>query len=73
MDQETAKKLLPLVNNQQMLNALEVYIDYRLNLARRDLEQMKDPISLYGLQGQVLELKKFYTLKDEVISKAKGS
>jgi len=70
MTPEIAKKLLPLVNSKNNLDALEIYMESRITDMHRNMEQGDDMKAMYQAQGAIQELRRLRTLRDEVISKA---
>jgi len=70
MTPEIAKKLLPLVNVKQNLDALEMYMESRITAMHRNMEQGDDMKAMYQAQGAIQELRRLRTLRDEVISRA---
>ena len=72
MTPEIAKKLLPLVNVKRNLDALEMYMESRITATHRSMEQGDDMKAVYQAQGAIQELRRFRTLRDEVIVKAEN-
>lgn len=70
MDKDTSRALLPLVNDKDTLERLQVYLDYRINRYRDLLEVQKDFDRIKEMQGAMSELRRFKTLRDEVIKGA---
>lgn len=70
MDKDTSRALLPLVNDKETMERLQVYIDYRINKYRDLLEVQKDFDRITEMQGAMAELRRFKTLRDEVIKGA---
>ena len=70
MTPEIAKKLLPLVNSKNNLDALEIYMESRIIDMHRNMLQGYDMKAMYQAQGAIQELRRLRTLRDEVISKA---
>lgn len=70
MDKDTSRALLPLVNDKDMMDRLQVYLDYRINKYRDLLEVQKDPNRITEMQGALIELRRFSTLRDEAIKGA---
>lgn len=69
MDKELAKQLIPLVNNANAMLLLEMYCDNRIKRHHADMEQCSVE-KLKGHQDAIAELKRFKTLRKEVIEKA---
>jgi len=56
MNKETAKKLLPLVNNEEAMYGLEAWIEDRINYRHIQLEtDLKDNVGTH--QGALVELR----------------
>lgn len=70
MDKDTSRALLPLVNDKDMMERLQVYLDYRINKYRDLLEVQKDPNRITEMQGALIELRRFSTIRDEAIKGA---
>lgn len=70
MDKDTSRALLPLVNDKETMERLQVYLDYRINKYRDLLEIQKDFDRITEMQGAMAELRRFKTLRDEVIKGA---
>lgn len=70
MDKATSRALLPLVNDKDMMERLQVYLDYRINKYRDLLEVQKDFDRITEMQGALIELRRFATLRDEAIKGA---
>lgn len=70
MQVETARKLLALVNGKQNMERLQTYVGDRLNFLHQQLEQCPSEAEMYVLQGQIREVRRLLTLKDEAIQKA---
>jgi hypothetical protein len=70
MDKDTSRALLPLVNDKDMMERLQVYLDYRINKYRDLLEVQKDHNRITEMQGALIELRRFSTIRDEAIKGA---
>lgn len=70
MTPEIAKKLLPLVNTKRTVDLMEVYADARIAEAHKIMEQSDDLRVIQMAQGAIKELRRFKTLRDEVIKRA---
>lgn len=71
MKKEEFRDLLPLVNDHDQYDRLKSYADHRISVLRGILENQKDPIKIYELQGAIAELRRVVTLRDEVLSNSK--
>lgn len=70
MDPEQARKFLSLVNNIEFMSLLNEYCAYRIEGRHKELEDCEiDKVK--GHQGAIKELKRFGTLRAEVLEKAK--
>mgnify|MGYP001573253828 CR=1 FL=1 len=70
MDKKQAKSLSPLINNKEAMDALVAYADIRMNTCRAYLETAPNWEVVKELQGSIKELRRFMTLRDEVLKKA---
>jgi hypothetical protein len=68
MNKELSRNLLPLVNDHQTMVLLEEYVKARIEVLRDCLEH--DTFSAES-RGAIKELRRFFTLRDEVNSKSK--
>ena len=70
MDKSFYRLLLPLVNNKEQMDLLYDYAAARIEGLRDLLEKQKDPQRILEVQGAITELRRFKTLRDEVIKGA---
>ena len=70
MDKQFYRSLLMLVNDKDQMERLEEYVAGRIRHHRDNLEKQKDINRILEAQGAILELKRFKTLRDEVIKGA---
>jgi len=70
MDKSFYRLLLPLVNNKEQMDLLHDYAAARIECLRDLLEKQKDPQRILEVQGAITELRRFKTLRDEVIKGA---
>ena len=70
MDKKQYRYFLPLVNDNDQMNRLEAYVGARINTMRDQLEKLTDVDQIKGTQGAIRELRRFYTLRDEVLKGA---
>ena len=70
MDKEFFINLLPLVNDQHQFQALKEYADGRVASLLQQLSTERDVDSVVKLQGAIAELRRFSTLREEVIKGA---
>lgn len=70
LDKDLAKKLYVMVNSFQ--EELAEYATDRINTLHKLLEIETDTTSLYQLQGQIKELRRLLTLRQEVIQDVNG-
>jgi len=70
MDKSFYRLLLPLVNNKEQMDLLHDYAAARIEGFRDLLEKQKDPQRILEVQGAIAELRRFKTLRDEVIKGA---
>lgn len=71
MDKALAKKMLPVVNNQDDFAILLSYVDNRIEVMRGYLENTKDRDKILEFQGAIAELRRFQTLREQAIEGAK--
>ena len=67
---DTARKLLALVNNKQNMDRLEAYVVDRLEFLHKELESKDNMVDIGRIQGQIKEVRRLLTLKDEAAQKA---
>ena len=67
MDKKNAEKLIWFVNELEVQEAVEFYVAYRVQLLREHLDTCKDLNKILEIQGAIQELKRFGTLRDEVL------
>jgi hypothetical protein len=63
---QTLSKLKTLVNNPQLINNFNNYIDILVQEQYKTMEQSQDTITLYRAQGSISVLKRLKLLRDEV-------
>ena len=67
---DTSRKLLSLVNNRQNMERLEAYVVDRIKYLHHQLEQCPTESEMHSLQGQIKEVRRLLTLKEEAVQKA---
>ena len=72
MKKEQYRDLLPLVNDHDNFERLQHYAVNRIDILRNYLENTKEPIKIYEIQGAIAELRRFSTLRDEVTTNSKN-
>lgn len=70
MSKEFHRSLLPLVNDREHMKRLHIYVDNRIDALRDQLETLADIEQVKAYQGAIRELRRFKTLRDEVIKGA---
>jgi len=73
MTPEVARKVLPLVNVKQNNDRIEHYVNWRIDYLHQQLEQCATAEEMKLLQGQLKEVRRLLTLKDEANSAAKDA
>ena len=73
MTPEAARKVLPLVNVKQNEERLEHYVDWRISYLHMQLEQGQTADEMKMIQGQIKEVRRLLTLKDEANQAAKDA
>lgn len=71
LDKYLARNLIPLVNLNN--DALLEYAMYRLAILRNELETLVEINDILRIQGQIKELRRLITLKDEVLEDSKDN
>jgi|TARA_R110001606_G_scaffold279660_1_gene428223 hypothetical protein len=70
MSKELHRSLLPLVNEHEQMKRLQIYVEYRIEVLRDQLETISDPAQFKSFQGSIRELRRFKTLREEVLKGA---
>jgi hypothetical protein len=70
---EVAKQLLPIVNVKKNTDALEVYMQHRIDELHKLLEQHEDMYNITKAQGAIQEVRRLKTLRDEVLARAENN
>ena len=70
MDNEFFINLLPLVNDKLQFKSVQDYANGRIDTLLQQLSTERDMNSIIRIQGAIAELRRFSTLREEVI---KGS
>ena len=70
MDNEFFISLLPLVNDKLQFQSVQDYANGRIDILLRQLSTERDMNNVVKIQGAIAELRRFDTLREEVI---KGS
>lgn len=71
MDKKFYKAMLPFVNDKKQMDLLLEYTLGKIAMLHGQLEIVKDPNRILEIQGSIAELRRFRTLRDEVIQGAK--
>ena len=71
MIRDIAIKLLPLVNDKKSIDLLNSYMEHRVEELHRLLEQQDNIYDISKTQGAIKEIRRFQTLRDEVVQRAK--
>ena len=70
MDKQFYRSILLMVNEKQTFGMLQSYADARIDLLREQLEITKEIGPIREIQGMIGELKRFKTLREQVIKGA---
>jgi len=70
MDKQFCKSMLLLVNTPTYMDLLHKYVSVRIASFHQQLENTKDPHRVLEIQGAIAELRRFKTLRDEMIKGA---
>lgn len=66
MNKQEAEPFLQLVNDVGYYKLILEYAEYRIKLLQKSMETLVDINDILRIQGQIKELRRFETLKDEV-------
>lgn len=67
MEKDIAVKLRGLIGKLEK-NFFEEYTNWRISLLYKQLESLSDVNEIFKVQGQIKELKRLLTLKEEIAS-----
>lgn len=67
MQKKDGERFLPLVNDLESYKSLQSYAEYRITLLQKSLETLVEINDILRIQGQIKELRRFETLKEEVL------
>ena len=70
MDKQFCKSMLLLVNTPTYMDLLHEYVSVRIAAYHQQLENIKDHQRVLEIQGAIAELRRFKTLRDEMIKGA---
>jgi len=70
MDKQFYRSILLMVNQKDTFEMLQSYADARIAILREQLEITKDIGAVREIQGMIGELKRFKTLRDQVVKGA---
>jgi hypothetical protein len=68
MDKKVARTVVQTLNHPKIIDALNGYIDFRINKIREQLETVKEPSRVYELQGAIQELRKFKRIREDALA-----
>lgn len=71
MNKELLTWLLPTVNDPATRESLEKYAEYRIGILQTTLETSNSIETVYRTQGAIQELRRIFTLRDEVNQRKK--
>jgi len=71
LQDNTVRKLLPMVNNRQNEERIAAYVSDRISYLHKQLEQCSTVEEMNKVQGQLKEVRRLGTLKDEVTQRVK--
>lgn len=71
MDNRSARKLLPLVNDPDHYAILKDHVENRIEILRSYLETQTDHLVIVSYQGSISELRKLLTLREQAIQESK--
>lgn len=64
MEKSLARQLLPLVNDPEAMRLLNIYIDWKIEQTRNELEHAIEVARISELQGRVRELRRMKELRE---------
>jgi hypothetical protein len=67
MNRELAREILPLVNDHDFYAMVKSYADYRIKELKDQFLGVYKMDDVARIQGAIMELKRFATLRDEVL------
>lgn len=70
MDKKFYRSLLVLVNNKDVMDLINTYVEARIFVLRDQLETTKSHERILEIQGAIAELRRFKTLREEVLKGA---
>lgn len=70
MDKLFYRKLLIMVNDTAHMELLHSYVAGRMEILRGQLETAKDMDRVRQIQGSIQELKRFKTIREEVVKES---
>jgi glutaredoxin-related protein len=71
MDKDTARAILPLVNDLERYELLQSYVRARIEVLRGYLESTKELNKVLEIQGSIAELRRFQTLREQAVEGSK--
>ena len=71
MDKNFYRAMLPFVNDKKQMDLLLEYTLGKISMLHQQLETTKEHNRVLEIQGAIAELRRFRTLRDEVIQGAK--
>tara|TARA_R100000935_G_scaffold54117_1_gene82598 strand:- start:729 stop:944 length:216 start_codon:yes stop_codon:yes gene_type:complete len=71
MDKEFYRAMLAFVNDKKQMSLLLEYTLAKIDVLHQQLETTKDHSRVLEIQGSIQELRRFRTLRDEVLAGAK--
>lgn len=63
--------LMQMVNREDFKTAIEHYVSYRTEALRRTLETANDMNTVCRVQGQITELKRLLSLREQLLAETK--
>lgn len=71
LQDNTVRKLLPMVNNKQNEERLAAYVSDRVSYLHKQLEQCTNAEDMRLIQGAIKEIRRLTTLREEITQMAK--
>lgn len=71
MDRKTAHTMIDVANDKGLCDMLQAYAEHRISILNKTLQLADDTVSVYRTQGAIAELRRFETIRQEILDGAK--
>lgn len=68
MTPKIAQEIAQNLNHPKIINALNDYVDFRINALREELDTMKDDRRIHELQGAIAVLKQVKQIREHALA-----